>query len=101
MRTAAKITYKRPRRPLVRIIRIVSPASRPYDLRFMRWIVGGSAVVLTALNASSTAQAATRCVSLGWSPRGAQGLLALRPGGRLSIPQPGCSDDQLVVAPGR
>src|SRR5216684_6574899 len=42
-------------------MRIVRPASRPYDLRFMRWIVGGLVVVLTALNAPSTAQAANRC----------------------------------------
>src|SRR5207244_3551007 len=83
--TTAKITYSRPRRPLVRIIRIVRPASRPYDLRFMRWIVGGFVVLLTALNAPSTAQAADRCVSLGWRAGGAQGLLALRPGESLTV----------------
>jgi hypothetical protein len=36
--------------------------------------------MLTALNAPSTAQAATRCVSLGWTRGDAHGLLALRPG---------------------
>jgi len=37
-------------------------------------------VVLTALNAPSTAQAANRCVRLGWEPGGAHGLVAARPG---------------------
>jgi hypothetical protein len=83
------------------IMRIVRPASRPYDLRFMRWIVGGSVVLLTALNAPSTAQAANRCVSLGWWPGGAHGLLVLRPGERLSVRQPGCLVDQLVLVPGK
>src|SRR5262249_26696879 len=57
-RTTAKITYRRPRRPVVRIILSVRPASRPYDLRFMAWIVGMLLVATLALNAPSTAQAA-------------------------------------------
>lgn len=84
------------------IMRIVRPASRPYDLRFMRWIVGGFVVMVTALNAPSTAQGANnRCISLGWHKGGAQGLLALRPGERLSVRQPDCLIDQLVLVPGK
>jgi hypothetical protein len=67
----------------------------------MRWIVGGLVVVLTALNAPSTAKAANRCVSLGWWPGGAHGLLVLGPGERLSIRQPNCLVDQLVLVPGK
>jgi hypothetical protein len=67
----------------------------------MRWIVGGLVVVLTALNAASTAQAANRCVSLGWWPGGAHGLLVVSPGQRLSVRQPNCLVDQLVIVPGR
>jgi hypothetical protein len=40
-------------------------------------------VLLMALNAPSTAQAAELCVRLGWSDAGAHGLVALRPGERL------------------
>ncbi len=58
-------------------------------------------VVLTALNAPSTAQAANRCVSLGWWPGDAHGLLVVRPGQRLSIRQPNCLVDQLVIVPGK
>ena len=58
-------------------------------------------VLLTALNAPSTAQAANRCVSLGWLPGGAHGLLDLRPGERLSVRQPDCLVDQLVLVAGR
>jgi hypothetical protein len=58
-------------------------------------------VVLTALNPPSTAQAANRCVSLGWWPGGAHGLLVVRPGERLSIRQPNCLVDQLVIVPGK
>ena len=58
-------------------------------------------VVLTALNAPSTAHAANRCVSLGWHPGGARGLLALRPGERLSVRQPNCLIDQLVLVAGK
>ena len=58
-------------------------------------------VVLTVLNAPSTAQAANRCVSLGWWPGGAHGLLAVRPGERLSIRQPDCLVDQLVIVAGQ
>jgi hypothetical protein len=58
-------------------------------------------VVLTALNAPSTAHAANRCVSLGWRAGGAQGLLALRPGERLSVRQPNCLIDQLVLVAGK
>jgi hypothetical protein len=64
------------------IIRSVRPKSRPYDLRFMRAIVGLAVVVLTGLNAVSTAQAAT-CVRLGWHPDGARGLVAVGPGERV------------------
>jgi len=67
----------------------------------MRWIVGGLVVVLTALNAPSTAQAADRCVTLGWHSGGARGLLALRPGQRLSVRQPDCLVDQLVLVAGK
>src|SRR3954468_22752730 len=84
-RTTPKITYSRPRRPLVTIIRSVSPKSRPYDLRFMRAIVGLAVVVLTGLaglNAASTAAAAT-CVRLGWHAEGARGIVAVRPGERV------------------
>src|SRR4051794_7711427 len=84
-RTTAKITYSSPRRPLVRIIRSVRPASRPYDLRFMAWIVGMPLLLLIALNAPSTAHASSGCTRLGWSPGGAHGLVALRPGERLVV----------------
>ncbi|HXK14854.1 MAG TPA: hypothetical protein VNH45_09980 [Gaiellaceae bacterium] len=67
----------------------------------MRWIVGVSVVVLTALNAPSTAQAANRCVTLGWHSGGARGLLVLRPGQRLSVRQPDCLVDQLVLVAGK
>lgn len=56
------------------------PASRPYDLRFMRLIVGGALVLAAALNAPSTAGAADRCVVLGAHAGGAAGLLVARPG---------------------
>jgi hypothetical protein len=46
----------------------------------MRWIVGGFVVLLTALNAPSTAHASDRCVSLGWGKAGAHGIVVLRPG---------------------
>ena len=65
----------------------------------MQWIVGGLVVVLTALNAPSTAQAANRCVSLGWWPGGAHGLLVVRPGQRFSVRQPNCLVDQVVIVP--
>lgn len=58
-------------------------------------------VVLTALNAPSTALAATRCVTLGWHPGGARGLLALSPGQRFSVRQPDCLVDQLVLVAGK
>ena len=58
-------------------------------------------MLLTALNAPSTAQAANRCVALGWAPAGAHGLLALRPGERVSVRQPDCLVDQLVLVPGK
>jgi len=58
-------------------------------------------VVLTALNAPSTALAANRCVTLGWHPGGARGLLALSPGQRLSVRQPNCLVDQLVLVAGK
>jgi hypothetical protein len=58
-------------------------------------------VVLAALNAPSTAQAANRCVSLGWWPGGAHGLLVIRPGRRLSVRQPNCLVDLLVIVPGK
>ena len=58
-------------------------------------------VVLTALNAPSTARAANRCVTLGWQPGGAHGLVALGPGERLSIRQPNCLVDQLVLVAGK
>ncbi len=58
-------------------------------------------VVLTALNAPSTAQAANRCVSLGWHAGGARGLLELRAGERLSVKQPDCLIDQLVLVGGK
>ena len=67
--------------PVVKIIRRVRPASRPYDLRFMRPIVVTIVLVLTALNAPSTATAAP-CVQLGLHP-GAHALVAVRPGKRL------------------
>src|SRR4051795_2138770 len=82
-RTTAKITYSSPRRPLVTIIRSVRPASRPYDLRFMRWIVGMLLLLLLVLNAPSTARAANGCVQPGWATAGAHGLVALRPGERV------------------
>src|SRR5437764_8676797 len=84
-RTTAKITYRRPRRPLVRIIRTVRPASRPYDLRFMRWIVGMLLVLPGVLNAPSTAHASNGCVRLGWAAEGARGLVAVRTGERLRL----------------
>src|SRR4051812_2692790 len=46
----------------------------------MRWIVGMLLVLPVALNAPSTAEAASRCVEIGWHPGGAHGLLAPRPG---------------------
>jgi hypothetical protein len=58
----------------------VRPASRPYDLRFMRLIVGGVLVLAAALNAPSTASASNRCVVLGAHGGGATGLLVARPG---------------------
>src|SRR5690242_7796735 len=48
----------------------------------MRRIVGTGLVLLTALNAPSTAGAAG-CVHLGWTAEGAHGLVALRPHERL------------------
>src|SRR5581483_3357377 len=64
-------------------IRSVRPASRPYDLRFMRGIVGMLLLLAVALNAPSTARAADRCVRLGLHPGGAHGIVALRAGERL------------------
>ncbi len=58
-------------------------------------------VVLTGLNAPSTALAANRCVTLGWHTGGARGLLAPSPGQRLSIRQPNCLVDQLVLVAGK
>ena len=58
-------------------------------------------VVLTVLNAPSTAEAANRCVSLGWHPGGARGLLELGPGEHLSVKQPNCLVDQLVLVAGK
>ncbi len=60
-------------------MRSVSPKSRPYDLRFMGRIVSLALVVVTGLNAASTADAAP-CVRLGWRAEGARGIVALRPG---------------------
>ena len=60
-------------------IRSVSPASRPYDLRFMRVIVGAALVVALGLNAPSTAHAATRCVVAGTHTGGARGFVVARP----------------------
>lgn len=60
-------------------IRSVSPASRPYDLRFMRVIVGVALVVALGLNAPSTAHAATRCVVAGTHAGGARGFVVARP----------------------
>src|SRR5438309_1666149 len=101
IRTAPKTTYNRPSIPLVTIIRSVSPKSRPYDLRFMGGIVGMLLLVLIALNAPSTAQAAS-CVRLGWQPGGAHGLVALRPGERVVDCGGAVSTRQLtrVTAPG-
>src|SRR5471030_1401497 len=79
-RTTAKITYSRPRRPLVRIIRAVRPASRPYDLRFMWLIVGVLTLVPLALNGASTARAADSCVVAGTHELGARGFVVARPG---------------------
>lgn len=58
----------------------MSPASRPYDLRFMRVIVGTALVVALGLNAPSTAQAATRCIVEGTHAGGARGFVVARPG---------------------
>jgi hypothetical protein len=63
----------------VSTIRSVSPASRPYDLRFMLLIVGLASGVLLALNAPSTAQAATRCIVAGTHAGGARGFVVARP----------------------
>jgi len=63
----------------VNTIRSVSPASRPYDLRFMRVIVGAALVVALGLNAPSTAHAATRCVVAGTHTGGARGFVVARP----------------------
>jgi hypothetical protein len=63
----------------VNTIRSVSPASRPYDLRFMRVIVGAALVVALGLNAPSTAHAATRCVVAGTHSGGARGFVVARP----------------------
>jgi len=63
----------------VNTIRSVSPASRPYDLRFMRVIVGAALVVALGLNAPSTAHAATRCIVAGTHTGGARGFVVARP----------------------
>lgn len=49
----------------------------------MTRIVGIPLLLLIALNAPSTARAASGCVHVGWSSSGAHGLVALRPGERL------------------
>jgi hypothetical protein len=69
---------------VVKSIRKVRPASRPYDLRFMPWIVGLLVVVPLALNGASTAHAATarpagRCVVAGTHAGGARGFVVARP----------------------
>jgi hypothetical protein len=56
----------------------------------MRLIVGGLVVVLTALNAPSTAQAANRCVRIGSQSGGAQGIVVFRPGQALVPAGHGC-----------
>src|SRR2546429_4345644 len=48
--------------------------SRPYDLRFMRLIVGVLALVPLALNGASTARAAGACVVAGTHEGGARGF---------------------------
>jgi hypothetical protein len=68
----------------VKIIRKVSPASRPYDLRFMRLIVGLLVVVPLALNGASTAGASTirpaeSCIVAGTHAGGAKGFVVARP----------------------
>jgi hypothetical protein len=68
----------------VKIIRRVSPASRPYDLRFMPWIVGLLVVVPLGLNgasaaAASTLQPAESCIVAGTHSGGAKGFVVARP----------------------
>jgi hypothetical protein len=69
--------------PVVKSIRSVSPASRPYERRFIKVIVGLGVGVLMALNPPSTAHAATFCIVAGTHAGGAHGLVALRPGERI------------------
>ena len=57
----------------------MSPASRPYDLRFMRLIVGVLLLVPLALNSASTAHAADRCIVAGTHAFGAKGFVVARP----------------------
>src|SRR5215210_5963628 len=78
-RTTANSTYSSPSIPLVSSIRRVSPASRPYALRFMRAIVVLLLLVTAELNAPSTARAAERCLRVGPQPRPPQALVVARP----------------------
>src|SRR4051794_10453518 len=79
-RTTAKMTYSSPSIPVVSSIRRVSPASRPYALRFMGRIVVLLLLLVAGLNAPSTASAANRCLRLGSQPRPPQALVVARPG---------------------
>src|SRR3954471_11809575 len=81
--TTPNATYSRPRRPVVRSIRIERPKSRPYALRFMQPIVVLLLVLTAGLNAVSTAHAGdrpTRCLRLGPQEGAARALVVARPG---------------------
>ena len=64
----------------MKIIRSVSPASRPYDLRFMTSDCRVVLVVPLALNAARQQRgAADRCVVAGTHAGGAAGFVVARP----------------------